>query len=133
MRFERCAVSILKLGALWVLKILMAMHRQIVSNITKGSQNILMNNCIIITFNCQGSRTSGGTCTCISAWRDPDVAPPLLGVRVMPTSHLFALCRFQGLLSYCVKTIVLLVCGVLAAVNVHSSHEHKATISACSV
>jgi len=38
----------------------MAGHRQVISRISKGSQNILIYNCIITTFDCQGDSQGGG-------------------------------------------------------------------------
>jgi len=38
----------------------MAGHRQIISRISKGNQNILIYNFIITTFDCQGGSQGGG-------------------------------------------------------------------------
>jgi len=58
--------------------LLMTGHRQVISRFSKGSQNILICNCIITPFDCQGDRPGGGISDRAFALARPGVAPPLL-------------------------------------------------------
>jgi len=55
----------------------LAGHRQVISGISKGTQNILIFNLIITTFDCQGDSQGGGISARAFALTRPGVAPPL--------------------------------------------------------
>src|SRR6218665_3902842 len=58
--------------------LLMAGHRQVISRISKGNQNILiLYNSIITTFDCQGGSQGGGISAGVFALARPGLAPPL--------------------------------------------------------
>ena len=59
--------------------LLKAGHRQVISRISKGSQNILIYNFIITTFDCQGGSQGRGISARAFALVLPGVAPPLGG------------------------------------------------------
>ena len=58
--------------------LLMAGRRQVISRISKGSQNLLIYNFIVATFDCQGGRQSKGISGSAFALARPVVVPPLL-------------------------------------------------------
>src|SRR6218665_1238204 len=53
-------------------------HRQVISRIGKGSQNILIYNFIITTFDCQGDSQGRGISARAFAQARPGVVPPLV-------------------------------------------------------
>ena len=55
----------------------MAGHRQVISRICEGSQNILIYNFIVTTFDCHGGSQGGGISARAFALAHPGVAPPL--------------------------------------------------------
>src|SRR6218665_2719428 len=57
--------------------LLMAGQRQVISGISKGSENILICNFIITTFDFQGGNQGGGISARAFALARPGVAPPL--------------------------------------------------------
>src|SRR6218665_2687796 len=57
--------------------LLMAGHRQVISGISKGSQNILIYNFIITTFGCQGGSQGGSISARAFSRARPGVALPL--------------------------------------------------------
>jgi len=62
--------------------LLMAGHRQVINRISKGSQDILIYNFILTTFDCQGGSLQGGDISARAfALARPDVAPPLLNCK----------------------------------------------------
>src|SRR6218665_2622626 len=56
----------------------MAGHRQVISRIGRGSQNILIYNFIITTFDCQGDSQGRGISARAFAQARPGVVPPLV-------------------------------------------------------
>src|SRR6218665_1910372 len=57
--------------------LLMAGRSQVISGISKGSENILINNFIITTFDWQGGSQGGGISATVFSLARPGVAPPL--------------------------------------------------------
>ena len=68
-------------------RLLMAGRRQVISRISKCSQNILIFNFNIITFDCQCGSQGGGISTRAFALARPGVTPPLHLTRALIIAH----------------------------------------------
>jgi len=71
----------------------MAGHRQVISRINKGSQNILIYNFIITTFDCHGRSQGGGISARAFPLARPGVAPPLATVLWLLVMDWFRRCN----------------------------------------
>lgn len=75
----------------------MAGHRQVISHISKGCQNILMYNFTTTTFDCKGNSQGDDISARAIALAHPDVAPPLvLGLRLLIDILCYVLLRYKS-------------------------------------